>query len=178
MPTRPNWKFAEDRLAKFFNTTRRPLSGLNHRTGRGDDAQHPRLYLESKYGSESPVVRYAWDLYVEHRDDCRRDGKGTLVPVIGLQKSNLPGILLVIHSSDFEAVCREYLTQLGYQLHAPDPKARKADNGADGSAAHHPGASSEVEKLPTVPSVKDKVQSRSIPRPTALRRTVPRRRSG
>ena len=105
MPTVPNWKKAETRLAKLFGTVRRPLSGGNSRSGGRDDAQHPRLFIESKYNGFNPL----WELYqstkrLMHGEEEER----TLV--IGLHKANHSGILLVIHSTDLHAVATEYLS--------------------------------------------------------------------
>lgn len=99
---RTQWKFAEDRLARFFGTVRRPLSGGGSKTGR-DDGMHPRLFLSSKYGKCLPLFR----LYREEREKAKKEGK---TPVIALQEHSAKGMLLVIHSSDFEAVIAEYLS--------------------------------------------------------------------
>lgn len=112
MPPRAQWKFAEDRLADFFNTRRRPLSGSNSRSGGTDDGEHPTLYLESKYSKYIPL----FTLYKETREKARKEKK---VPVIGLQQKSHPGILLCIHSHDFEALAIEYLLTHGYQIQFP-----------------------------------------------------------
>ena len=116
MAKKSNWKEAERRLATFFNTVRRPLSGLNHGTGRGDDCQHERLYLESKHGSNSAVVMETWKLYLQTRAKCLKETKGSLIPILGLQRTSHPGILLVVHSDNLEALCVEYLNQTGYRV--------------------------------------------------------------
>jgi len=122
MPTRQQWKFAEDRFASLFGTVRRPLSGSNSRSGGADDGQHPNLHLESKYS-----VRHAlWALYRKTKAvaDKERTEDGTKgKPVaIGLQEKGKHGILLVIHERDFPAVLLEYLDANGVQL---GPKTRK-----------------------------------------------------
>jgi len=109
MPTRQQWKFAEDRFASLFGTVRRPLSGSNSRSGGADDGQHPVLHLESKYS-----VRHAlWGLYRKTKAvaDKERTEDGTKgKPVaIGLQEKGKHGILLVIHERDFPNVLLEYL---------------------------------------------------------------------
>lgn len=124
--SRPQWKFAEDRLATFFNTKRRPLSGAlsfssktffrGQKKERGDDGLHERIWLESKYGNQAPVVTYAWDLYDKANDQCKAETKGKLYPVLGLQRTSRQGILLCVHSSDLEKLSIEYLTQLGYKV--------------------------------------------------------------
>lgn len=119
MPYAP-WKAAETDLAKFFNTTRRPLSGLNQGTGRGDDCQHERLYLEAKYGQGKNVswIKQVFDLFTTTRQRAAKEAPGT-IPIIGLKKHNekrLNGLLLVVSTSDLEALSIEYLTQLGYEI--------------------------------------------------------------
>ena len=104
MPTRPNWKFAEDRLARLFGTVRRPLSGRSSRSGGSDDAMHESLYLENKYRKKHSL----WTLFREVREKARREGR---TPVIGLQEKDAKGILLVIHSNDLEHVLAELLKQ-------------------------------------------------------------------
>ena len=102
MPTRPTWKFAEDRLARLFGTVRRPLSGRNSRSGGSDDAMHDKLYLENKYRKKQSL----WTLFREVRDKARQEGR---TPVIGIQEKDAKGILLVIHSKDLEVVLTELL---------------------------------------------------------------------
>jgi hypothetical protein len=124
--SRPNWKFAEDRLAALFNTKRRPLSGSlsfhsksffrGQKKERGDDGLHERIWLESKYGAQSPLVNYAWDLYDKSQAQCTAETKDKLYPVIGLQKSSRQGILICVHSKHLEKLCLEFLTQNGYKV--------------------------------------------------------------
>lgn len=124
--SRPNWKFAEDRLAAFFNTKRRPLSGAlsygsktfwrGQKKERGDDGLHERIWLESKYGAQHALVVHAWDLYDKSQAQCTEETNNKLYPVIGLQKSSRQGILLCVHSKHLEKLSIEYLTQLGYKV--------------------------------------------------------------
>ena len=124
--SRPAWKFAEDRFAALFNTKRRPLSGSlsfhnktffrGQKKERGDDSLHERLWLESKYGSQAPVVTHAWDLWDKAKTQCDAETEGKLYPVLGLQRSSRHGIIVCVHSSHLEKLSIEYLTQLGYQV--------------------------------------------------------------
>jgi len=109
MPTRQQWKFAEDRLAEFFGTVRRPLSGGASRSGGRDDGMHPVLYLESKYGKKVPL----FPLYQDAKKKADAEGK---VPVIGIQQAKRHGILLCIHSSDLKAVVIEWAKTHGFEL--------------------------------------------------------------
>lgn len=115
---RARWKDAEDRLANLFGCKRRPLSGSNSRSGGCDDCNHPRLYLENKYGKYVPLYR----LYLETRELARKEGK---IPVIGLQAKNQKGILLVLHESDLAAVYHEAQARLA----PPKPLKVVAPNG-------------------------------------------------
>lgn len=42
------WKTYERKVAKFFNTNRTPLSGINSRHDTHSDTLHPKLYIEVK----------------------------------------------------------------------------------------------------------------------------------
>jgi hypothetical protein len=100
--SRQQWKAAEDRLARLFGSVRRPLSGMNSRSGGRDDAMHPRLFLENKYGNQCQSI---WKLYRESRR-LADQSKRTLV--IGLQGKNAKGIILVMHDSDLLRIAVEY----------------------------------------------------------------------
>ena len=95
------WKLAEQRLAELFGTIRRPLSGMNSRSGGSDDGMHETLYLENKLRERHAV----WTLFREVKQQAKKEGK---VPVIGLQEKHKPGVLLVIHSDDLPDVLKAY----------------------------------------------------------------------
>lgn len=126
MGTRPSkaksnqWKTFESDLAKFFNSRRRPLSGLNHGTGRGDDAQHPRIYMEAKYGRTHPAVEHVWELYDHTAKKCEAETQNLLYPILGLKRTSRQGFLLTVHSSHLEKLSIEFLTQLGYTVSKDD----------------------------------------------------------
>lgn len=109
MPTRQQWKFAEDRFASLFGTVRRPLSGSNSRSGGADDGQHDVLHLESKYSKSHAV----FSLYRKTKEiaDKEKQGDGTKGKpvVIGLQEKGKRGVMLCIHEKDFPAVIMEFL---------------------------------------------------------------------
>jgi len=109
MPTRPRWKFAEDMLAKFFGTVRRPLSGGNSKSGGRDDAQHPRLFLSSKQTKKSSL----WTLYREEKEKAKVEGKTC---VLGIKEQSRHGMLLVIHMDDLQKVYEEYIRGRGFHL--------------------------------------------------------------
>lgn len=115
---RQRWKDAEDRLAGFFGTSRRPLSGMNHGTGQRDDGLHPVLFLESKFGKKLP-------LFPLYRETKTKADKEQRVPVIGLQEKGRHGILLVIHSGDFETVAREWAESNGMTFAPKEIKRKK-----------------------------------------------------
>ena len=95
------WKKSEEKLARFFGSTRRPLSGGNSKTGR-DDSLHPVLFLENKYTSRSAL----WTLYRKTRELAKKEDR---IPVIGISEPAAPGTLLVIHTDDLLKVFVEYL---------------------------------------------------------------------
>jgi len=95
------WKKSEEKLARFFGSTRRPLSGGNSKTGR-DDSLHPVLFLENKYTSRSAL----WTLYRKTRELAKKEDR---IPVIGISEPAAPGTLLVIHTDDLEEVFLEYI---------------------------------------------------------------------
>jgi hypothetical protein len=113
---RNTWKRGEERLASFFGSTRRPLSGGNDKRGR-DDSLHPRLFIESKHGKQQMM----WNLYLQTRKLAEEEGR---TPVIGLHKSRYKGFLLVIHQSDLEAIFRERCRALGVSI-TLSPKKRR-----------------------------------------------------
>jgi len=112
------WKKGEDRLAKLFGTTRRPLSGGNSKTGR-DDSLHPRLFIESKHTQRSSL----WTLYRDTRKKARAEGR---IPVIGIHQIHCKGILIVIHSDDLETVMHEHSKALTLTPSAKKKLRRKA----------------------------------------------------
>lgn len=107
-PDQP-WKKAERRLARFFGSERRPLSGGNQGTGLRDDGMHEALHLESKYSAYTPL----FTLYRETRNKANAEDR---TPVIGLFEKAKPGMLLCIHSSDFEQVVIEWAKANGMKL--------------------------------------------------------------
>lgn len=117
------WKEAERRVAAFFATNRRSLSGSNSGEGAGDDARHDTLYIESKYSKYVPIMR----LYRECRDSATKESRGR-IPVIALQEKHQPGMLLCIHSTDLERLLRVYADCHGFTIvETPNKKAWKRD---------------------------------------------------
>jgi len=97
----PMWKRLEGRLARFFHTRRRPLSGSNQGGG-SDDIIHPRIYGSCKYAKRHTV----FTLFKEEAAKARKEKK---VPVLALGQKDSKGMLLVIDSRDFQTVALEYL---------------------------------------------------------------------
>jgi len=115
--SRQTWKRAEKRVADFFQTRRRPLSGLNHGTGRGDDCQHESLYIEAKHGVSAMLTQAA--ALFRHTKKKQEKEAPEMTPIIALCPKSMEGFLLVVHSSDLEVLSLEYLTQLGYRIESP-----------------------------------------------------------
>ena len=121
------WKKAEQELASIFGTRRRPLSGLNHGTGRGDDAQHEKLYLECKHGKQCDKLfaLFADTALKAANERHPNRSKVGRIPVVGIKAKGQKGMLLVIHSSDLRAL-------LGYFAAAQVVKAAQKLYDSDG----------------------------------------------
>lgn len=112
MGTRAQWKNAEMRLARFFGTVRRPLSGGNQtgaKEGPRDDGQHDILYIENKYGAKVAP----WSLYKDTLIKAKHEGR---TPVMGLQQKGETGMLICFNSRDMETVCTEWAKANGFFL--------------------------------------------------------------
>ncbi len=104
------WKRAEATAAALFGARRRPLSGSSNRDDiDGDDALHPRLWIESKLRA----VHTIWSLWRDVKAKavkCRRGYQGShKTPVLVLREKGKHGQLIVVHSGDMVEVCIEWL---------------------------------------------------------------------
>jgi hypothetical protein len=120
------WKRAESSAAALFGARRRPLSGSSNRDDiDGDDAMHPRLWIESKLRA-SHAVWTLWRAVRSTAQKCRRayhDGHKT--PVLVLREKGKPGQLIVVHSNDLAEVCIEWLAaRSGEELEAIEAAVR------------------------------------------------------
>jgi hypothetical protein len=97
-----NWKNAERKVAGFFGSKRRPLSGMNSRSGGRDDSQHPDLFIETKYGKQCKGL---WRLY---RQTSRFAKKEKKIPLVAYCEPNSEGFLLIIRSTDLARIYRAY----------------------------------------------------------------------
>jgi hypothetical protein len=95
----PAWKQFERRIAAFFNTVRKPLSGGAHVIGRSD-SQHERLFIECKLRAKSPIHR----LFAETEAKAKKEGK---TPILALQEKYHEGWLLVCRPQDIHKVHAE-----------------------------------------------------------------------
>lgn len=91
------WKAFERTVAKFFSSTRTPLSGGNGKQTRSDSL-NPELYIECKYSAKSAL----YSLYQETLPKAVLEEK---IPIICTKKKGMDGFLITIHSRDFESVC-------------------------------------------------------------------------
>lgn len=101
MTDRSTWKKFERRVAAFFHTKRKPLSGGNS-GGSRSDSQHERLFIECKLRAKSPVHR----LFAETVKLAEKEGK---VPLLALQEKSHAGWLLVCRPEDIHAIHCECL---------------------------------------------------------------------
>lgn len=115
------WKGAEDELAALFGTRRRPLSGLNHGTDRGDDAQHEKLYLECKYGKQCDKLLALFADTARKAANERHPNRTKVgrVPVVGIKAAGQKGMLLIVHSSDLFALFTEWALANGVARDEP-----------------------------------------------------------
>jgi hypothetical protein len=110
MPPTKTWKNKERDLANLFGAVRRPLSGGNSSQGtRRDDANHPRLFLESKYSIRHAVAT----LWRFAKACCQREMRHPKRrPVVGLYEKGDPRCLLVINEDDLLFVALELIKAL------------------------------------------------------------------
>jgi len=92
MTDRSTWKKFEQRVARFFGSTRAPLSGRNNKIT-GSDSLHPALFIECKLRAESPIHK----LFAETQAKAQAEGK---TPLLALQWKNHAGWLLVCRPED------------------------------------------------------------------------------
>lgn len=92
------WKAFERAVAKFFETTRNPLSGGNGKQTRSDSL-HPDIYVECKYSAKSAL----YSLFQETYPKAQKENK---IPVICTKKKGMDGFLITVHSRDFESLQR------------------------------------------------------------------------
>jgi hypothetical protein len=104
------WKRAESAAGALFGARRRPLSGSSNRDDiDGDDAIHPRLWIESKYRA-SWAIFTLWDDVKAKASKCVRIFQGGCkAPVLVLRRKHHKGMLVVVHSDDLREVVMEYL---------------------------------------------------------------------
>ena len=99
MTHKSTWKGRERQAARLFGSERNPGSGAN-RDGNRSDSKHERLYIETKLRAKHA----AWTVWRDAKEKC-----GGKPIVVVLAEKGKPGVLICVHSRDFEAVCWEYL---------------------------------------------------------------------
>jgi len=92
MTTRRAWQLFEARVAAFFGTRRKPLSGGDS-GGSRSDSLHDQLYIEAKLRAKSPIHR----LFAAVEKQAAAEGK---TPVLALQEKCHAGWLLVCRPQD------------------------------------------------------------------------------
>jgi len=109
------WKQRERQLAKFFGVMRTVGSGCGAAIGRGSagDIEHPEVFAECKLRAKHAV----WTLWRETKEKAKRENK---LPVIALAEKNKPGLLLVVHTDDFDALALERVRALHGDLGVRD----------------------------------------------------------
>ena len=95
------WKNKERKVAKFFNTERTPLSGMNSKIT-ASDTLHPNIFIEHKHRKKSSL----WTLFLKTRELAKKEGK---IPILTSTQDNSHGFLITIHSSDLDKFIETYL---------------------------------------------------------------------
>ncbi len=113
MTDRSTWKRREGDIAKFFFSTRTPLSGGNSKHTRSDSLS-PTFYVEAKFRERHAVA----ELYRDTAAKAKVEGK---LPICALCEKGKEGFLLVIDSKHFASVAKAYLRMRMMQ------RLRKAD---------------------------------------------------
>jgi hypothetical protein len=108
MPTVPNWKRLELRVAKLFNTNRTPLSGGNSRHSRSDSL-HDDLFISCKYSQKSALQ----SLYDEENPKAVAEDK---LPVLCTFKAKAKQFMVSVASTDLEEFAIKFLKSIGYSV--------------------------------------------------------------
>lgn len=102
MTHRRTWQKFEQRVASWFGTTRKALSGSGNQPGETtSDTNHPRLYIECKYRAAHAAV-HTWD---DAKPKADAEGK---VLVVALGVKGRSGGWLLVHVDDFLTVAEEF----------------------------------------------------------------------
>lgn len=86
---RQNAKAVESQVAKFFGTTRTPLSGSNSRHT-SSDTLHNVLYIEVKQGKQIP--KFFTDIWSEAKTNAKKEGK---IPLVALKPRGFTGCIFI-----------------------------------------------------------------------------------
>ncbi len=93
------WKKIEMKIAKFFGSTRTPLSGGNSKITRSDSL-HDLLFIETKYRKTHSAIT----LWRNTRQLALSENK---IPVCCLAEKGKAGFWVVCHSSDLTAIANQ-----------------------------------------------------------------------
>lgn len=99
MTHKSTWKGRERQAARLFGTERNPGSGAM-RDGNRSDSEHERLFIETKLRAKHA----AWTVYRKARGLA-----GGKPVVVVLAEKGKPGLLIAVHSRDYERVVWEFL---------------------------------------------------------------------
>ena len=98
------WKAAERRVAKFFGSTRNPLSGENSKHT-GSDTLSEFFFIETKYRARQAVV----ELLQATMEKAARECEGDKIAALALVAKGRLGFAVVVHSLDLEDFCYQFL---------------------------------------------------------------------
>jgi hypothetical protein len=97
------WKQFERRIARYFGTTRNPLSGSNGKHSESDSL-HPRLYIEAKLRQKFSVITLFDDTNIKAKKEKK-------IPVVCLTEKNRKGFYILVHSSQIKEVANEVIDE-------------------------------------------------------------------
>ncbi len=98
MSVSKTWKSVEGRIAKYWGTTRTPLSGINSKHT-SSDTLHKDYFIEIKHRKEWAI----FNLFKRTRELANKEKK---LPFLCLHEKNKAGFLICIHSDDFREIVR------------------------------------------------------------------------
>lgn len=99
------WTRAESAAAALFGARRQVLSGSSNRDDRcSSDSTHETLFIETKLRERHAV----WAIWEKARKLAKK-GKIAKTPIVILREKGKHGMLICVHSEDFERVAVEYL---------------------------------------------------------------------
>ena len=96
---RSTWKNSERMNARFFNSERNPLSGINSRHT-SSDSLHPSVYIESKHLKVLPKEK----LWYKTEKFAKKENK---IPLMIFRKTGHPHPLILCKLEDIKKIAEQ-----------------------------------------------------------------------